>query len=273
MLRARPRVLLAMGSYASVGPALAARALGVPVVLHEANAIPGRAVEFLSRFASAAGVTFESAKSWLRCPRIVRTGLPIRPSGDGRFPPGALDAGRFTVLVMGGSQGAHRLNQIAAEAMSLLQREGRGVQVVHLSGPADEARVRETYRAHGVTALVFGFLREMGMAYRAAHLAVSRAGAGACMELAAFGVPALLVPLPEAMRDHQAANAAALERMAGADVIPQRDLTPDRLAAYIDRCRAAPAKLAAMREGLRAFAAPDAADLLADLVVQAGAAQ
>jgi UDP-N-acetylglucosamine--N-acetylmuramyl-(pentapeptide) pyrophosphoryl-undecaprenol N-acetylglucosamine transferase len=273
MMRNRPRVLLAMGSYASVGPALAARTLGVPVVLHEANAIPGRAVEFLSRFACTAGVTFESAKSWLRCPRIVRTGLPIRSHAGERFGAQELEEGAFTVLVMGGSQGARRLNEVVTESICDLQRQGRGVQTIHLAGPTDEEWVRDVYQKAGVKHRVYGFLQEIGMAYHAAHLAISRAGAGACTELADFQVPSLLVPLPSAMRDHQTANAASLVRIGGADVLPQKDLTPARVAGYIEECRRRPEKLEAMRTALKGFAVPDAAVVLADLVVQAGAAE
>ena len=124
MDRDRPHVLLAMGSYASVGPVLAARTLGVPVVLHEANAVPGRAISFLARFADAVAVAFSSAAKLLRHDRVVFTGFPVRPDLDRRFDTGLLQTGCFTVLIMGGSQGAHRLNETACEALCRLHRAG-----------------------------------------------------------------------------------------------------------------------------------------------------
>ena len=114
----RPDVLLAMGSYASVGPVLAARTLGVPVVLHEANAIPGRAIVFLSRFAEAVALAFKEATPYLKHQRVVVTGFPVRSDlAAGRFDDSVLKPGVFTVLVMGGSQGARRLNEIAPQAL------------------------------------------------------------------------------------------------------------------------------------------------------------
>lgn len=273
MARRRPDVLLAMGSYASVGPALAARVLGVPVVLHEANAIPGRAIAMMARLAGAVGITFEEAGSRLQCRRIVLTGLPVRPDLDQRFATGEIVPDLFTVLVMGGSQGAHRLNEVAAEAMCRLVQSGEPVQVIHLTGAADEQWVRGRYEKHGVPHRVFAFLKDMGKAYHASHLAVCRSGAASCMELALCGLPALLVPLPASMRGHQAANAMAMKRSGGADVMLQQDLTAERLADYIRNARRDTGGLEARRRALRGVALPDAAQRLADLVLQVAGGQ
>lgn len=262
----RPDVVVAMGSYASVGPVLAARSLHIPTVLHEANAVPGRAVAFLSRFADAVAVGFQEAAAYLKSAEVVVTGFPIRGDLDDRFAAGVVQPGMFTVLVMGGSQGAHRLNEVATEAICSLHRRGVPLQVVHLSGLADEAAVRAAYATAGVPCAVFGFLREMGRAYAAADLAISRAGAASCAELQACGVPALLVPLPSARRDHQTHNARVTQASGAADWMPQSDLTPERLAAYIDGCRTDAAKLDAMRAAARARAMPDAAALIANVV-------
>lgn len=268
MKQDRPDVVLAMGSYASVGPALAARTLGVPVVLHEANAVPGRAVSFLAPFAAAVAFSFAGTVRPLRGARSVLTGFPVRRDLGGQFEPGAFDESVFTVLVMGGSQGAHTLNRVGTEAICRLRAEGGEVQVVHLAGHRDAEWVRERYASHAVRHRVFSFLREIGKAYRAAHLAVARAGAATCAELQACAVPALLVPLPGAVRDHQAANARILAGLGGADVVREEELSPERLQAYLDGCRAAPAKLAGMRDALRAATVADGAGRLADLVEQ-----
>ena len=264
-----PQVLLAMGSYASVGPVLAAWSLGVPVVLHEANAVPGRAIAFLSRFAKRIAVTFPVTEALLKGDIRV-TGLPLRDDLDERFPD-SRSGSSFTVLVAGGSQGAHHLNELAVEALCLLASAGQaeGMGVVHLAGKSDENWVRARYDDAGISARVFGFLSSMGCAYGAADLAVSRSGAASCMELAGCGVPALFVPLPSARRDHQSANARCLADAGGAEILPQDSLTPECLAAAIRSCRDDQGKLHGMRESLRHFGVKDADMRLAELVIEA----
>ncbi|MDP6523353.1 MAG: undecaprenyldiphospho-muramoylpentapeptide beta-N-acetylglucosaminyltransferase [Kiritimatiellia bacterium] len=266
MRKNRPDVILAMGSYASVGPVLAARLLHVPVVLHEANVVPGRAISFLSRFARVVAVAFQDASLHISSDNVVVTGFPLRRRLTGSFDAGLLDEDLFTVLVMGGSQGARRLNEVATEALCALHAKGFPVQVVHLSGRNDETGVRRQYEEAGVPSLVFGFLDEMGKAYAAADIAISRSGAASCTELSACGVPSLLVPLPSARRDHQRFNAEVLQRAGGADVVTQPELTPEWLADYIEDCRQNPEKLLRMREGLSQVAVPDATLQLANLV-------
>ena len=217
-----PAVLLAMGGYASAGPVLAARSLGVPVVLHEANAVPGRAVSFLSRFAAVTAVSFPGAGRHLPGAATHHTGLPIRPPGPGRFPRGLRGRGSGPVLVIGGSQGAHALNELCSRALCLLHRQGVPLQVVHLAGPAEEKAVRLRYETECVRGVVFGFLEDMACAYNAADCAVSRAGAGSCAELAACVCAALLVPLPGAPRDHQAENARTLVELGGQSSTPRK---------------------------------------------------
>jgi len=262
----RPAVLLATGGYASVGPVLAARRLRIPIVLHEANAVPGLAIAWLGRFARAIAVSFDETAARLRHPNIVPTGYPVREDLEGEPFGDPLRPGLFTVLVMGGSQGAHRLNQLAVESIARLQKQGAPVQIVHLAGTADEDWVRESYRTAGVPHIVKGFLTEMGRAYSTAEFAVARAGAGSCFELAARTVPALLVPLPSARRDHQMANARAFEARGAVDVSDQRDLTVEKLVAHIESRRKDPGRLDSMRRALAALDATHAAARIADLV-------
>ena len=266
MRKSRPDVILAMGSYASVGPVMAAALLHVPVVLHEANVVPGRAISFLSRFARTVAVAFQEASVHISNENVVVTGFPLRQRLAGCFDSGLLKEDLFTVLVMGGSQGARRLNEIATEAVCSLHARGVPVQVVHLSGRNDAATVTRQYEDAGVPSLVFGFLDEMEKAYAAASIAISRSGAASCTELAACGVPSLLVPLPSARRDHQRLNAEVLQRAGGADVVAQSELTPEWLADYIEKCMQNPGRLSGMKEALSQVAIPDATMLLANLV-------
>lgn len=266
-----PQALLAMGSYTSFGPVLAARSLGIPVVLHDANVVPGAAVARLAPLAACVAVSFAGTARYLpKRIRVVDTGLPVRTELAGR-PPLEVSGpeGGFTVLVMGGSQGARAVNTLAVEAFRLLrERGGAPVRILHLSGRAEEEAVRAAYAKAGITAQVLGFLADMGGAYAAADLCVSRSGAAACFELCLCGPPALLIPLPTAARDHQTANARALAEAGAAELLPQATLTPAVLADRIASLQADSARCAALRGGLRGLARPDAAKRLADVVVE-----
>ncbi len=177
-----------------------------------------------------------------------------------------MQPGLFTVLVVGGSQGAHRINQIAGDAICSLHCKGIGIQVVHVAGKNDESLVKQVYEKAGVRHLVFGFLSDMGKAYSCADLCIARAGAGTCAEISYLRIPALLVPLPSARRDHQAANAREMAAAGASDVLPESDLTVDRLADYVEKCYRDPGKLDGMRQALGRVAVGNAAEKLADVV-------
>lgn len=266
-----PQVVLAMGSYSSVGPVLAARRLRIPIVLHEANVIPGRTIDVLRRFARAVAISFPETRDHLVHPRLVTTGLPLRKELEeaAARPTPAPDG--FTILVMGGSQGARRLNATVSETLCRLHRAGLPIRVLHLSGEHDRPAMEAAYAAAGVPHAVHGFLRDMPTAYRAASFAIARSGANSCMELALFGVPALLVPLPEAVRNHQLANARAMAAAGAADVVEQAGLSIDWLADYLRGCLAAPDRLARMRFAARRRAIVGADRSLADLVEEVAA--
>lgn len=265
--RERPDVVLAMGCYASVAPVLAARLLGIPVVLHEANAVPGKAVAFLSRFARVTALSFATSAPYLPGRRTICTGMPVRTTLAGQSPLGERNV--FTVLVTGGSLGAHAVNELTCAALIQLHARGVPMRVIHQCGPADEPALRSRYAAAGVDAQVHAFLREMGRAYASADLAICRAGAATCFELCLCGVPAILIPLPTAVRDHQRLNAEALVQSGGALLRSQAEVTPALLAADLEALRADAARRAAMRRALLRLAAPDAADRLAEVVLDA----
>ena len=263
--RLRPHALLAMGSYSSLPPVLAASLNHVPIVLHEANAVPGKAVEALSRLAVLTATSFEETAKWLPNRKVVCTGLPVRSdlAGQSRFP--GVPAGAFTVFVTGGSQGARRVNELVSQAMCLLKRaEVNDFFVIHQCGVADEARVREAYDEARVPSLVCAFIKEMGRAYASADLVICRAGASTCFELCLLGKPALLIPLPTAVRNHQHLNAAALVRCGGADEGVQSELTARSIMRYVLNKKNNPVALTHMREALHALSVPDAACRVAD---------
>ena len=287
MKRYKPDALLAMGCYSSLPPVLAARSCGVRVFLHEANTVPGKAVEFLSRFADVVATSFTGTAARLPGVKTERTGLPIRSdiASGSRF--SFIPAGSFVVFVTGGSQGAHAVNELAVAALSMFWRElekrrsqsgAEGVRplyVIHQTGVIDEGPVIGSYAAARLPSRVHAFEKEMADALASADVVIARAGASTCFELAACGKPALLVPLPSAVRDHQHFNAAAFASAGAADEGVQAKLAPRQLCRYLLNLYDNPAKLESMSSKMRSLAVPDAASRVADMIertVRSGAA-
>ena len=269
MRRQRPDILLGMGSYASVGPVLAAMRLHVPFVLHEANVLPGRAVNLFSRWAAAVAGSFEETRYYMRRKDIVLTGMPIRgglATAARHRRPRELDPHRLTILVIGGSRGAHALNDMVPRALADCRALGHSFQVVHLSGYDDEPDVRALYEKARVPAAVYGFTQDMAGIYGQTDLAIARSGAATCAELSAFGVPALLIPYPHAAKDHQTVNARAMEKVGAADVVPESDLSASWLKDYVSQCIRNPSRLARMSAATRQRAQDRGAEALADLL-------
>ncbi len=265
--RQRPDRLLAMGSYSSVGPVIAARCRGIPVVLHESNAIPGRATCLLAPFARAIAIHFETCRSALRHSRIVNTGMPLRPEFKTLAPRPPHPAGApLTLLAMGGSQGAHRVNDAVREAVQELHRRGVSLFIIHLAGRQDAPGLETFYREQGVPHEVHAFYADMPALYGRADLAISRAGAASCAELLACGLPSLLIPYPEAARDHQTANARYLAAAGAADWLPQAEARPDRIVAFIERVARQPELWLKFHQAALSLAIPNGAQRLADLV-------
>jgi UDP-N-acetylglucosamine--N-acetylmuramyl-(pentapeptide) pyrophosphoryl-undecaprenol N-acetylglucosamine transferase len=266
--RGRPDVLLAMGSYSSFGPVCAARLLGVPVVLHEANAVPGKANGLLSRVAAAVGVAFPEAADGLHCRRVEVTGMPARAADFAGVAAARAERmvrqKRMTVLVMGGSQGAQAINSCVAGVAGDLA--ACGVQLIHLTGPKEIDRVQGLYgeavRGHEL----IGYCDDMAAVYRRADLAICRSGASSCAELAICGIPALLVPHPTSVRQHQQRNAAFYAAAGAAQVCEQERLDAPFLMDFIGDMAGAPARLSVMGGAALGLAVTDGAQRLAALV-------
>jgi len=269
LLRAlRPHAVVSTGGYAGYPAARAAAGLGVPVVLVEPNAVPGRATLALAARAQVVCVGFRRTASWFGG-RAVWTGAPVRRAalrGDAdraraRY---GLDPRRFTVLVVGGSQGARALNRAVAESLPYLAHRS-DLQVLHATGRAWEAppalRGGLVYRAAD-------YLDPIGDAYAASHLVVARAGALTCAELLAAGLPSVLVPLRLA-GGHQRHNADVL-REAGAAVVLEEDaLSGGSLAEVVQQLADDPPRLERMAQAARSLGRPDAADAVWQQVVRA----
>lgn len=275
MRRTRPDALLAMGSYSSLPPVLAARVCGVKVYLHEANTVPGKAVDLLSRFAETVAISFALTTRFLPGAKTVLTGLPVRAdivSGT-RFP--FIPPNAFVVFVTGGSQGAHAVNVLLADALVMLKKDlaaagaARPLYVIHQTGVKDEGLVMAAYAAAGLPSRVHAFEDEMANAFASADVVVARAGASTCFELAACGKPAFLIPLPSALRDHQHFNAEAFAAAGAADEGVQAKLSARAVCRYLRHKYDHPEALAGQAAKMKALATPDAAARVADLVTGA----
>jgi len=269
MAKERPDVLLAMGSYASFGPVAAALRLRIPYVLHEANLLPGRAVSLFSRWAACVATSFEKSRYHLKADRVELTGMPLRrelQEASCRMRTKRRAGAPLRILVMGGSRGAQMLNEIVPRAVAEAVRQGTPLEVEHIAGLQDAEPVKKVYGDGGVNARVHNFVQEMQNIYLNVDLAICRAGASTCAELSAFGLPALLVPLPSAVRNHQMANARALEDLGAVDVIEQEALTATWLCDYLINIEKKPSRLEHMDAALKNRVRENAARKLADLL-------
>ena len=272
----RPDALLAMGSYSSLPPVLAARVCGVKVYLHEANTVPGKAGDLLSRFAETVAISFAMTTRFLPGAKTVLTGLPVRAdiASGTRFP--FIPPNAFVVFVTGGSQGAHAVNVLLADALVMLKKDlaaagaARPLYVIHQTGVKDEGLVMAAYAAAGLPSRVHAFEDEMANAFASADVVVARAGASTCFELAACGKPAFLIPLPSALRDHQHFNAEAFAAAGAADEGVQAKLSARAVCRYLRHKYDHPEALAGQAAKMKALATPDAAARVADLVTGAG---
>jgi UDP-N-acetylglucosamine--N-acetylmuramyl-(pentapeptide) pyrophosphoryl-undecaprenol N-acetylglucosamine transferase len=272
--RLRPAAVVGFGGYPTVPPMLAATLRGVPAILHEQNAVMGRANRMLAPRVTAIATSFAAVLD--REPQLAakatRTGNPVRPLvlAASAKPYAAPDpVGTLRVVAFGGSQGARIMSDIVPAAIERLEPHLQmRLSIVQQARDEDVARVRDIYARCNVSAEVAPFFADLPARIAAAHLIVSRSGASTVAELAAIGRPAILVPLPHALDQDQAANAAVLERAGGALCLRQSDFTPDRLAAEITTLATDPQKLVAMAAAARSQGATDAAERLADLVLK-----
>ncbi|HOX08565.1 MAG TPA: undecaprenyldiphospho-muramoylpentapeptide beta-N-acetylglucosaminyltransferase [Planctomycetota bacterium] len=272
----RPDAVVTLGGYASLAPGLAAWRLGVPLVVLEQNAIPGRVSRFLARFAAEVHVEFpESAGLFPDSQRVAATGNPVRRAileAAGRRAgrqPGS--GGRLNLLVIGGSLGARRLNELFAEAGPDLAPLAGSLRVVHLSGTDKFAEATARAAASPVETRVLAFEKDMGPLYAEADLVLSRAGATGLAEIAACGIPAVLVPFPFAKDNHQEANARSFERAGAATVLLEGSLTGARLAGEVRALLGAPARLAEMGARMRSMGRPGAGAAIARRVLEIAA--
>lgn len=253
LLRLRPSLVIGMGGYASAPTLAAARRLGVPIVLHEQNAMPGVVTRWFAPRADLVCLSFDQARAHLRG-RLTLTGLPIRPAAVARrseasYAALGLTPGRFTVLIFGGSQGSRALCDAALEWACGEAVKAQGIQVLLITGPRQHDEIAR--RSLPSWLAVRAYLDDMGAAYGCADLVVARAGASTIAELCANALPSILVPYPAAADDHQRANARALAARGGCVVLEEAELSAASLSAAVARLANDPAALRAMAQAAR----------------------
>lgn len=266
------KAVVGLGGYGSV-PVVMAASGRCATILMEQNVLAGRANKTLARFADAVIIAWESSRGdFRRGTEVIHLGNPVR-SDIGKIERSValaklgLASDKQTVLVWGGSQGAHAINEAIVNALEFLAPLKERVQLVHQTGEADEAWVKTAYEKAGVKAHVAGFMHAP-TAYGAADLFVGRAGATTLAEVCVVGLPMILVPYPHAAAGHQAANAVVLEAAGAAVIIEQKDLTGASLAGEITELLSDGGRCGEMSNGARGLARPTAAQDVAEFILK-----
>ena len=257
----QPQVVIGVGGYASGPGMLAAILLRIPTLAFEPNLVPGFANRMVARFVSAAAVHFEETTRFFR--NAVVTGVPVRQ--EFFHIPRRLFSPPGSLLVFGGSQGARVLNQTLIDAIPRWKQ--LGIQIRHQTGDRDFEKVDSAYKQAGFPAQVSRFIDDMPAAFREADLVLCRSGASTVGEITAAGKPAIFVPFPFAADDHQRKNAEALEKAGAAQLIPEPELTAERLGAAVSDILRNPAALKQMSAKAETLSHPQAVRRIGEMVV------
>jgi UDP-N-acetylglucosamine--N-acetylmuramyl-(pentapeptide) pyrophosphoryl-undecaprenol N-acetylglucosamine transferase len=269
-----PDAVLGMGGFTSTGPILAGRMAGLPTFIHESNAIPGKANRLNAWLSKKVLLGFEECARFFPDLAVEVTGTPIRNSL--RRPVDRkealsnlrLRAELQTVLVMGGSQGAHGINEAV---LAMLPRfAARPVQFIHLTGKEDENYVYERYQKAGIPAFVSAFYHRMEEVYTVADVAIARSGAASLAEIAYFGLPTILIPYPFAAENHQLLNAEMFARHGSAEVLEESRVSGDTLSSLIDQFLKNGARVRRAAEQPHALAPETAANRIAEIIERSG---
>jgi UDP-N-acetylglucosamine--N-acetylmuramyl-(pentapeptide) pyrophosphoryl-undecaprenol N-acetylglucosamine transferase len=266
-------VVLGMGGFTSFAPLYSGRKEKCRTLIHESNAIPGKANRLNARYSDIVLCGLDACKAHFAThPDIRVVGTPIRSTmrEASKEDPHAffkLDPKKKTLLIMGGSQGARGVNRVVG--MALEQFEKMGIQVLHIAGPTDYEEVRDVYARHPMLPQhVAAFCHRMDLAYRAADLAIARSGASSMSELAYFGVPSLLIPYPHAAEDHQTRNAEIFDKAGAARLLPEKDLNADILADAVRAILQQPKKADEMKRAAIKLAVRNSAEKIAELLIK-----
>jgi UDP-N-acetylglucosamine--N-acetylmuramyl-(pentapeptide) pyrophosphoryl-undecaprenol N-acetylglucosamine transferase len=256
----RPDFIIGLGGYASGPLLLAGKLRGLRCAIMEQNLRPGFTNRFLARFVDRVFTSYRESSAHFFSGRVLETGNPVR----WRQLPEVKRSDKFVLLVFGGSAGAHRINLAVVDAVKKLSDLAGRLQIIHQTGHADFAAVKEVYDSLPFDAEVLPFIEKMDEAYARADLVLCRAGATTVAELTAFGKAAILVPFPYAIYDHQRWNAQALQDQGAAEMVLDREITGELLAGRIRGYILHPSRIERMAAAARAMGRPEAAARIVD---------
>jgi UDP-N-acetylglucosamine--N-acetylmuramyl-(pentapeptide) pyrophosphoryl-undecaprenol N-acetylglucosamine transferase len=263
--RFRTQAVFSTGGFVA-GPVMLAAVLArIPVVLMEPNAMPGLANRKMAKHVYRALLGLEAARSWFPAGKCEVTGLPVRSEFFALKPK---SSGVFTLVITGGSRGARTLNRAARESWPIFRHAGFPVRIIHQTGIAEHAALAEKFAATKLDGAILPFIQDMAGTFAQADVVVSRAG-GTVYEIAAAGMPSILVPLPFAADDHQRRNAEALVEAGAARMVLDSEFTGERLFKEVQALRNNPETLSQMRRLVRPFAKPGAAERAARILEEA----
>ena len=266
--RFKPDLVFGVGGYVTGPVLLAAKIFRVPICIHEQNSVPGLANRLAGKIADRVCISLPCEPSFTE-KKTVMTGNPVREELlDAAEKKTTREDGTVTLLILGGSQGAHRVNELMLEAATVLQAKDEKLSIIHQTGSKDEDMVRDGYKKIGQQAEVADFFTDMVDLYSRADLVISRAGATTLAELAVMGLPALLIPFPFAADDHQTSNADYYVKSGGAKVFQETDLSAAQLAEEISALIQEREKLQTMSAGMKSQGKPEATERILDVCEQ-----
>ncbi len=266
----KPDLVFGVGGYVTGPVLLAAKLLGIPTCIHEQNSVPGLANRMISRFVRRVFVSIPGTTDFPEQKTVI-SGNPVRTEILAAAGEKKVEVPEeLTLLVLGGSLGAHRINLLMLEVMERFKENESlpSIRLIHQTGKADEERVKGGYAAIGIEADVSAFFNDMAELYSRANLVIARAGATTLAELSVMGLPSLLIPYPYAADDHQAKNGRYYVKGGGAEMYREAELNAEVLGAAIERLLHNPEKLQSMGRAMKGLSQPDATNQILDDCLQ-----
>lgn len=264
-----PDAIIGSGGYACAPVIIAAFLLNKKSFLLEQNIIPGFTNRVLARFVDTIITAFKNSYKYFKNKNVEWLGNPVRRQLFDNYLNDSIEDQYFTILIFGGSQGAHFVNNIVVDAVKIISSKGESVNITHQTGKKDFEEIKRKYSEANIKAYVTEFIDDMSTAYRAADLVICRSGATSIAEITVCKKPSILIPYPYAADDHQRLNAIELVNAGAAVMLEQKDITPEILADTILSLKNDPERLKSMAEQAGRIAKPEAAREIMDYIVAA----
>jgi UDP-N-acetylglucosamine--N-acetylmuramyl-(pentapeptide) pyrophosphoryl-undecaprenol N-acetylglucosamine transferase len=265
-----PDIVIGVGGYASGPAVMTARLMGIKTAIAEQNALPGITNRILGRIVDRIFLTFPETRKWFPEKKTIASGNPVRAAFLAGIREAGKSTGKFTLLIFGGSQGAHSINLAVLDSLTYLTKIKDQLKVIHQTGSADLDSILLNYQSRGIDAEVLPFIMDMAQAFRSADLLICRAGATSIAEITASGKASVLIPFPHAVNDHQTKNAEALVKAGAAVLIREKDISGKTLAETIEKFYHHPELIREMEARSaslgNARAAADIVDICIDMV-------